>query len=181
MSIYDYKFMDIDGEEVSLDKYKGKVLIVVNTASKCGFTEQYKDLEALYQQYKHKDFEILGFPCNQFGAQEPGNSAEIKGFCEINYGVTFPLFEKVCVRGEEAHPLFKELSEALPFKSFNMEHKIGGPLQQFIEAKFPHFMEGNSIKWNFTKFLVDKEGNFIERFEPTTVPSEIAPEIEKLI
>ena len=157
MNIYDFKIKTIDGEEQDFSEYKNKVLLIVNTASKCGFTPQYKGLEELYEKYGNEKFEVLGFPCDQFMNQEPGTNDEIKKFCEINYGVTFPLFEKVDVNGKNAHPIFKFLCDAQ------------GELLT------------NSIKWNFTKFLVDSKGNVINRFEPTTEPEKLACEIEKLI
>ncbi|WP_085829310.1 glutathione peroxidase [Clostridium massiliodielmoense] len=181
MSIYDFKVKTIDGEEISLDKYKGKVLLIVNTASKCGFTPQYKALEKLYKKFNSKGFEILGFPCNQFAEQEPNNNSEVKKFCELNYGVTFPLFAKIDVRGDSADPLFKYLSESIPFKGFNLNHPNGNTLNDFLKENLPEYLEGNSIKWNFTKFLINKEGNVVARFEPTTEPAEIIPEIEKLL
>lgn len=157
MNIYDFKAKDIDGELIDLSTYKGKVLLVVNTASKCGFTPQYKGLEALYQEFDKESFAVLGFPCDQFGNQEPGDESEIKGFCELNYGVTFPLFEKIDVNGEQAHPLFNYLKS-----------EKGGLLTK-------------DIKWNFTKFLIDKNGNVIERFAPTTTPENIRNKIKALI
>jgi glutathione peroxidase len=157
MKIYDFNINTIDDVETSLSDYKGKVLLVVNTASKCGFTPQYKGLEELYQKLGNENFEILGFPCNQFGNQEPGNGDEIKSFCEINYGVTFPIFEKVDVKGPTAHPIFK-----------------------YLTAKKPGFI-GNSIKWNFTKFLIDAEGNIVDRFAPTTSPLKLEASIKKLM
>jgi glutathione peroxidase len=157
MSIYDFNVRTIDGEDITLRKYEGKVLLIVNTASKCGFTPQYKELEALYEKLGNDKFEILGFPCNQFANQEPGESSDIKNFCEINYGVTFPLFEKVDVKGANADPLFKYLCE----------EKSG--------------ILGGDIKWNFTKFLIDSKGNVIDRFAPTKVPSKIQNKIVELI
>jgi glutathione peroxidase len=157
-SVHDFSVDDIHGKKVRLDRYKGKVLLIVNTASKCGFTPQYKGLEALYKKLHGKGLEILGFPCNQFGAQEPGSEDEIASFCEVNYGVTFPLFAKVDVNGKNASPLYKHLTNAKP-----------GLLG--IEA----------IKWNFTKFLVDGKGNVVERYAPNTEPASIAPDIEKLL
>lgn len=157
MNIYDFKATDIDGEVIDLSLYKGKVLLVVNTASKCGFTPQYKGLEALYQEFSNDQFSVLGFPCDQFGHQEPGDEGEIKGFCELNYGVTFPLFEKIDVNGENAHPLFNFL-----------KNEKGGLLTK-------------DIKWNFTKFLIDKDGNVVERFAPTTTPESIKDKIKALI
>ena len=157
-SIYDFSVKDIHGKTVRLDRYKGKVLLIVNTASKCGFTPQYKGLEALHQKYQGKGLEVLGFPCNQFGAQEPGTAKDIESFCEINYGVTFPLFAKIDVNGKDAAPLF-----------------------QHLKAAKPGLLGSEAIKWNFTKFLVDREGNVVERYAPKDEPAGIAPDIEKLL
>ncbi len=157
MSIYDFKVKDNLGKEVSLNDYKGKVLLIVNTASKCGFTPQYEGLQKLYEKFGNEKFEILGFPCNQFGSQEPGTDQEIKEFCTLNYGVGFPIFQKVEVNGENADPLFKYLKK-----------ECSG-------------IVGKNIKWNFTKFLVDAEGKAIKRFAPTKRPVDIITEIEKLL
>lgn len=157
MSIYDIAVTTIDREILNLKKYEGKVLLIVNTASKCGFTPQYKELEALYNKIGNESFEILGFPSNQFANQEPGNREEIKNFCEINYGVTFPLFDKVDVNGPTAHPLFKYLCE----------QKKG--------------ILGGAVKWNFTKFLVDSKGNVVDRFAPATAPSKLEKRIIELM
>lgn len=157
MSIYEIPLRDIDLSPASLAPYRGKVLLIVNTASQCGFTPQYKGLEALYQELGPERFTVLGFPCDQFGHQEPGDSAEIKGFCQLNYGVTFPLFEKIEVNGENAHPLFRHLKDAKP-----------GLL-------------GKDIKWNFTKFLVDKNGKVVERFAPNVEPEQIRERILALM
>jgi len=157
MTIYDYTVTDSDGEESKMSNYKGKVLLIVNTASKCGFTPQYTELQELYDQYHQQGLEILAFPCNQFGNQEPGNDAEIANFCSLNYGLTFPVMSKIDVNGPAAHPLFKHLQEKSP-----------GIL-------------GKAIKWNFTKFLVDKEGNVVDRFAPTTQPSKLKKQIEELL
>jgi glutathione peroxidase len=157
MNIYDFTLKSIDGKEISLNEYKGKALLIVNTASKCGLTPQYKELENLYEKLGNEKFEILGFPSNQFANQEPGSSSEIKTFCEINYGVTFPIFEKTDVKGPDAHPLFKYLTG----------EKKG--------------IFGEEIKWNFTKFLVDSEGNVVNRYAPTTSPAKIESDIKKLI
>jgi glutathione peroxidase len=156
--IYDFSVKDIHGKSVKLDRYKGKVLLIVNTASKCGFTPQYKGLEALHQKYEAKGLAVLGFPCNQFGAQEPGSEDEIASFCEINYGVTFPLFAKIDVNGDAAAPLY-----------------------QFLKKAKPGLLGSEAIKWNFTKFLVDREGNVVERYAPNTEPAAIAADIEKLL
>lgn len=155
MTLYDFSAALNNGTEKKLRDYKGKVLLIVNTASQCGFTPQYKGLQQLYAKYKKQGFELLAFPCDQFGHQEPGDDAQIKSFCETNYGVDFPLFAKIEVNGSGEHPLYKFLKE-----------EKGGLL-------------GDSIKWNFTKFLVDREGNVVERYAPTTPPERIAPDIEK--
>lgn len=181
MTIYDFNVKTIDGEAIKLDAYKGKTLLIVNTASKCGFTPQYAELEKLYKKYNSKDFEILGFPCNQFADQEPGTNTEVKSFCSINYGVTFPLFEKVDVRDENAHPLFNYLIERAPFHGLNLDHPIGKGLLDFLNEKFPNFLEGDSIKWNFTKFLINKDGKVVGRYEPTTEPVEMEKDIENLL
>lgn len=157
-SIYKFQADTIDGKEKSLDEFKGKVLLVVNTASECGFTPQYEGLERLYKKYQEKGFAVLGFPCNQFGKQEPGSAEEIQSFCKINYGVTFPLFAKIDVNGDQAHPLFVYLKKALP--------GIAGT---------------ESIKWNFTKFLVGKDGKPVERFAPATKPEALERPIERLL
>jgi glutathione peroxidase len=157
-SIYDFSIDDITGKSVALERYRGKVLLIVNTASKCGFTPQYKGLEALYRKYRSQGLEVLGFPCNQFGAQEPGSAEEIESFCEINYGVTFPLFAKVDVNGDDAAPLYRHLKRAKP-----------------------GLLGSEAIKWNFTKFLVDRDGKVVERYAPNTEPAALSADIEKLL
>jgi glutathione peroxidase len=154
-NIYDFRVKDSDGKEISLKKYRGKVLLIVNTASKCGFTPQYKELQMLYDKYKGRGFFVLAFPCNQFAHQEPKKIDEIKKFCSLNYGVSFPIFSKIEVNGENAEPLFKYL-----------KHSKGG----FIT---------DNIKWNFTKFLVGKNGETHIRYAPFTSPAKIAPDIER--
>jgi len=181
MSIYDFKVNTLSGEEVSLRKYMGKVLIIVNTASKCGFTPQFSDLEKIYQEYNKQGVEVLGFPSNQFAEQEPGDSHEIQNFCQINYGVTFPLFEKSEVRGANAHPLFKYLSQSASFKGFDVTSPKGKSLQDFLQEKFPDSLLGDSIKWNFTKFLINREGDVVERFESPIEPLMIIPALKKLL
>jgi len=178
MTIYNFKATTIDGEKVSFDHYKGKVLLIVNTASKCGFTPQYEGLEKLYEQYKDKGLEILGFPSNQFYGQEPGESSEIKNFCMINYGVSFQLFEKNDVNGENAQPIFKYLTEKTTFKGFDLNHPIGEKLNEILS---PELLAGDSVKWNFTKFLIGRDGNIVNRYEPTTAPEDLVTEIEKLL
>lgn len=181
MSIYDFIVKTNKGEEKSLADYRGKVLVIVNTASKCGFTPQFKELQELYLKYKDKGLEILSFPCNQFAGQEPGSNAQVQEFCRLNYGVTFQIFEKGDVRGETAQPLFKYLIEQQGFKGFDQDHPIAAKLTEALQQNFPEYLEGDSIKWNFTKFLVDRAGNVVARFEPTFDPANMAGEIEKLL
>ena len=156
--IYDFTVEDIHGKPQKLDRYKDKVMLIVNVASKCGFTPQYKGLEALYEKMRARGLEVLGFPCNQFGAQEPGSEEEIAQFCEMNYGVKFPLFAKVDVNGERAAPLY-----------------------QYLKKEKPGLLGSEAIKWNFTKFLVDRKGNVVERYAPNAEPESIAPDIQKLL
>ena len=181
MSIYDITVKTKKGEDKSLADYKGKVLLIVNTASKCGFTPQFSELQELYTTYKDKGLEILGFPCNQFAGQEPGTNDEVQQFCKLNYGVTFPIFAKGDVRGETAQPLFKYLTAQKKFEGFDMSHPVGPKLLEALQNNFPEYLEGDGIKWNFTKFLIDREGNIVARFEPTTTPASIAKDIEKLL
>ncbi|MFE4430147.1 glutathione peroxidase [Peribacillus butanolivorans] len=158
MSIYEFEVKKINGETVSLEEYKGKVMIIVNTASKCGFSPQYDDLQSLYVQYKEDGLVILGFPCNQFLNQEPGDELEIDSYCKLNHGVTFPMFAKVNVNGKDAHPLFS-----------------------YITENAPGVMGSKSIKWNFTKFLIDREGNIVSRYAPRTKPLEIEDDLKELL
>lgn len=181
MSIYKYEMMNIDGDMVNLEDYKGKVLVIVNTASKCGLTPQYEGLEALYKTYKDQGLEILGFPSNQFAAQEPGDNSEVKKFCSLNFGVSFPLFAKIDVRGENAHPLFKELTEAKPYQGYDENNPFAANLYGMLSEKFPEIIEGNGVKWNFNKFLIDREGNVVERFEPYVEPKSIEDAIKALL
>lgn len=179
MGIYDYTARNIRGEEVGLNQYEGKVALIVNTASKCGFTPQYTELQKLYEQYKDRGVVVLGFPCNQFGAQEPGTNEEIHTFCQLNYGVTFPLFDKIDVNGLERHPLFAYLTEEAPFVGFDPENPRGARLTSMLEREGK--LAGSDIKWNFTKFLIDRGGNVVGRFESPVEPADIAPAIEKLL
>ncbi|ANF45883.1 MULTISPECIES: glutathione peroxidase [Priestia] len=158
MSVYEYSAKTIKDEDVSLSNYQGDVLLIVNTASKCGFTPQYKDLQALYEEEKENGLTVLGFPCNQFGGQEPGSSNDIEQFCELNYGVSFPMFAKVDVKGEHAHPLFTYLTE-----------------------QAPGLLGSKGIKWNFTKFLVNRQGEVVKRYAPQTAPKDIQKDIKELL
>ena len=157
-SVYDFEVKTIEGKETTLAPYKGEVMLIVNVASKCGYTPQYEGLEALYKKYKERGFVILGFPCNQFANQEPGTEKEIQNFCQVNFGVTFPMFSKIDVNGENAHPLYV-----------------------YLKSKQPGILGTEAIKWNFTKFLVDQEGKVIARFGSSTKPKELEEEIEKLL
>ena len=178
MNIYDFKVKDIKGQEITLSDYAGKLVLIVNTASKCGFTPQYDGLEKIYQKYKNQGLVILGFPSNQFLEQEPGSAEDISSFCRLNYGVTFPLFSKIDVRGETADPLFRFLSEAAPFKGFELDKEMGKKIQSVIKEHYPENLEGNEVKWNFTKFLVGRDGTVLNRFEPTVTPEELDPILE---
>mgnify|MGYP001299843715 CR=1 FL=1 len=178
MSIHTFQAKLSNGNEVSLGDYQGKVKLIVNTASKCGLTPQYEGLEKLYETYKDKGFTVLAFPCNQFAGQEPGTDEEISEFCSLQYNVTFPLFQKIEVNGEHTHPLYQYLKEQGP-KEEGMDQN--GRLYQFLQKSFPEFLEGSNIKWNFTKFLVDQDGNIVKRYPPTTAPEEISADIEKLL
>lgn len=176
MNIYDFKVKDIRGNDVSMSDYKGKVLLIVNTATGCGFTPQYDGLEKLYEMYKEKGFEILDFPCNQFLNQAPGTNEEIAEFCQLRFGTSFKTFAKIDVNGKNAEPLFeflkKEVSEEIKNKDANtFKEKLG---------KLGNIILGNDIKWNFTKFLIDKNGKVIKRFSPVVTPEEIIPHIENL-
>ena len=165
-SIYDIKVKDMDGKEVSMSEYKGKVLLIVNTATKCGFTPQYEELQELYDKFKDKGLVILDFPCNQFGEQAPGDIASIHQFCTEKYSTTFPQFDKIDVNGENESPLFAFLKSKQAFKGFGNGAQAKF-MDEMIKKKDPEYASKPDIKWNFTKFLVDAQGNVIARFEPT--------------
>ena len=156
--LYSFSARTLGGEMAALDRYRGKVLLIVNTASECGFTPQYAGLQQVYERFAARGFEVLGFPCNQFGKQEPGDAAQIGAFCEKNFGVTFPMFEKVDVNGPNAHPLYR-----------------------YLTSERRGLFGTKAIKWNFTKFLVDREGNVVKRYGPRTAPDAIAGDIERLL
>lgn len=160
-SVFNFQAENLDGRPIRLAEFTGKVLLIVNTASQCGFTPQYTGLEKLYQTYKDRGLEVLGFPCNQFGSQEPGSAADIGAFCEKNYGVSFPMFGKIEVNGENAHPLYRFLKKEKP--------GLLGPLG------------GGAIKWNFTKFLINRQGEVVARYASTTKPESLAKDIERLL
>lgn len=178
--IYDFKVKNNKGEEVSLKDYKGKVLIIVNTATGCGFTPQYKGLEDLYQKYHEKGLEILDFPCNQFGHQAPGTDGEINEFCTLKYKTTFPRFAKIEVNGDEADPLFRYLKSQV--KEDREPSGMKNKLAMAAIAKLPGASkEEGFIKWNFTKFVVDKDGKVVDRFGPTDTPEEMEDKIKELL
>jgi glutathione peroxidase len=158
MNVYDFQATSLDGKPVDLAQYRGKALLIVNTASKCGFTPQYQGLETLHRELHGRGLEVLGFPCNQFGGQEPGSEEEIGAFCEKNYGVSFPMFAKVEVNGDQAHPLW-----------------------QHLKSEAPGVLGTEGIKWNFTKFLIGRDGKVVKRYAPQTKPEEIAGDVEKLL
>ena len=164
--IYDFKVKDMDGKEVSLSEFKGKVLLIVNTATKCGFTPQYEELQALYEKYKDKGLVILDFPCNQFGGQAPGDIASIHEFCTSKYNTTFPQFDKVDVNGDEQSPLFAFLKSKQAFKGFGNGQQAKF-MDEMLKKQDPDYASKPDIKWNFTKFLVDSKGEVVARFEPT--------------
>lgn len=166
-NVLDFTVKDRKGNEVALSEYKGKVLLIVNTATRCGFTPQYEELEALYKSYKDKGFEILDFPCNQFGNQAPGTEEEIHSFCTLTFGTEFPQFKKIEVNGDNEHPLYTFLKKEKGFEGFNLEHPIGKILDEMLSKADPDYAKNADIKWNFTKFLIDGEGNVIKRYEPT--------------
>jgi glutathione peroxidase len=157
-SLYQFTVRTLGGESIGLDRYRDKVLLIVNTASECGFTPQYAGLQKLHEHYAARGFEVLGFPCNQFGKQEPGDAAQIGSFCEKNYGVTFPMFEKIDVNGANAHPLYR-----------------------YLTGEAPGLLGIEAIKWNFTKFLVDRSGKIVKRYAPVTKPEAIEADIEALL
>ena len=158
MTVHDYSAKTIDGEDRTLSDYKGQVMVIVNTASKCGFTPQYKGLETMFREFRGRGLVVLGFPCDQFGHQEPGDENEIKKFCSLNYDVSFPMFSKVAVNGDHAHPLFK-----------------------YLKNEAPGLLGSRAIKWNFTKFLVDKSGKVLKRYGSVAKPESIIKDIEKLL
>lgn len=179
--VYDFKVTNDEGKEVSLSDYKGKVILIVNTATRCGFTPQYKGLEELYQKYSQSGLEILDFPCNQFGQQAPGSIEEIHNFCTANFNIHFPQFDKIDVNGDNAHPLFSYLKSKQAFGGFDLNERLGKLLDDMMRKKDPEFDKNPDIKWNFTKFLIDRQGNVIKRFEPTDKMADVEMEIAKAL
>ena len=179
-TIYGFTAESNKGQEVNFADYKGKVLLVVNTASKCGFTPQYDGLEALYKKYEDKGLVVIGFPCDQFGHQEPGTNDEIEEFCRLNYGVTFPLMAKSDVNGENANEIFKWLYSEKPFAGFG-DSETGKRMDGMLSRSDANYASNPDIKWNFTKFLIDRKGRVVARFEPVVTPEELDSEIQALL
>jgi len=180
-SVYDFTVKDRQGNDVSLATYQGKVLLIVNTATGCGFTPQYDELEALYKAHRSQGFEILDFPCNQFGNQAPGTDDEIHTFCTVKFGTEFPQFKKIEVNGENELPLYTYLKGQRGFQGFDLNHKIGALLDEMLSKADPNYRDSADIKWNFTKFLIDREGHVVARYEPTTAISEIEEAVKQLL
>ena len=180
-TVYEFSVKDRKGKDVSLKEYSNEVLLIVNTATKCGFTPQYEELEKLYEKYHQQGFEILDFPCNQFGQQAPGTDDSIHEFCKLNYGTDFPRFKKIKVNGPDAEPLFLFLQEQKGFAGWNMEHPLAHILDDMLSKEDADYKAKADIKWNFTKFLVNKKGQVISRFEPTESIASIETQIEELL
>lgn len=180
-TVYEFTVKDRKGNAVSLKEYANEVLLIVNTATKCGFTPQYEELEKLYAKYHSQGFEILDFPCNQFGQQAPGTDEAIHNFCKLNYGTEFPQFKKIKVNGDDADPLYKFLKEEKGFAGWDMSHPIAPVLDDMLSKADPDYKEKPDIKWNFTKFLINKKGQVVARYEPTEKIDHIAQKIEELL
>lgn len=181
MGVYDFKVLDGRNKEVNLEDYAGKVLLIINSATQCGFTPQYEKLQELYEKYGEKGFYILDFPCNQFGEQAPGTNEEIASFCDAGFGVTFPMFSKIEVNGENAIPLFKFLKNEKGFKGLDPKHELTAKLDEIISKMDADYKNNSEIKWNFTKFLVDRSGKVVERFEPTHDMELVEEKIKELL
>lgn len=180
-TVYEFSVKDRKGKEVSLKEYANEVLLIVNTATKCGFTPQYEELEKLYEKYHSQGFEVLDFPCNQFGQQAPGTDESIHEFCKLNYGTEFPRFKKLKVNGDDADPLYKFLKEQKGFAGFDANHPLTPVLDKLLSESNPAYKENADIKWNFTKFLINKRGQVVARFEPTESIENIAKQIEEIL
>ena len=179
--IYNFQVTNDEGKQVELAQYKGKVMLIVNTATRCGFTPQYNELEALFEKYRDKGLEILDFPCNQFGEQAPGCIEEIHQFCTANFNIQFPQFDKIEVNGPNEHPLYTYLKAQKPFGGFDLNDKTGKLLDDMFKKNDPNYAQSPSIKWNFTKFLVDQKGNVVKRYEPTDKIADIVADICALL
>lgn len=180
-TVYDFAVKDRKGKDVSLKEYAGEVLLIVNTATKCGFTPQYEELEKLYETYHSRGFEILDFPCNQFGQQAPGTDESIHSFCKLTYGTEFPRFKKIKVNGPDADPLYKYLQQQKGFAGWDESHPLTPVLEELLGKDDAAYKDKADIKWNFTKFLIDKKGLVVARYEPTASLAAIAEKIETLL
>ena len=180
-TVYDFSVKDRKGKYVSLKEYANEVLLIVNTATKCGFTPQYEELEKLYEKYHSQGFEILDFPCNQFGQQAPGTDESIHNFCKLTYGTEFPRFKKLKVIGDDADPLYKFLQQQKGFAGWDESHPLTPVLEKMLSEADPDYKQKPDIKWNFTKFLINKKGMVVARFEPTESIENIAKQIEELL
>lgn len=181
MNIYDFEVEGINGEKISLVEYRDKVVLIINSATQCGFTPQYDALQDMYEKYGDENFVILDFPCNQFGNQAPGSNEEIISFCDSKYGITFPIFSKIDVNGKNAAPLYEFLKKQKGFTGFDSENKLSAMLESMMERQDPDYTTKSDIKWNFTKFLINRNGNVVERFEPTADISEIENKVKELL
>ena len=181
MNIYDFIVENAAGDEISLKDYAGQVILIINSATECGFTPQYDNLQDLFEKYGSDGFVILDFPCNQFGNQAPGSNEEIVSFCDSRYGITFPIFSKIEVNGDNENPLYTFLKFQKGFAGFNPEHPLTPMLESVLERTDKNYAKSSDIKWNFTKFLIDREGNVIERFEPTADMAEVEEKIVSLL
>ncbi len=181
MNIYDFNVENAAGDEISLKDYEGKVILIINSATECGFTPQYDDLQDLFEKYGSDGFVILDFPCNQFGHQAPGSNEEIVRFCDSRYGITFPIFSKIEVNGDNENPLYTYLKSQKGFSGFHSEHPLTPMLESMLGRSVPDYWKSSDIKWNFTKFLIDREGNVVERFEPTADMAVLEEKIVKLL
>lgn len=180
-TLYDFEAVAQDGNPIALETYKGKVVLIVNTASKCGFTPQYSQLQSLYDKFNSRGFEIIDFPCNQFGRQSPENDSETTKFCQLNYGTKFPQFKQIEVNGENEEPLYTWLKSEKGFQGFDKKHPSAAKLDERLSAQNPNYASDSDIKWNFTKFLIDQNGNVVARFEPTTDIVLIEEKIKELL
>lgn len=181
MSIFSYQVPFMDGHVGDLSVFEGKVLLIVNTASKCSYSRQFTELQHLYEQYRDQGLEILAFPCDQFNQKEPGNNDEIAQYCRNHFHISFPIFEKIEVTGQSVHPLFRYLVDTAPFEGYDVESEEGRWMDQFLEEKHPELYRGDGIKWNFTKFLINRTGEVSGRYETTVAPIEMESAIRNLL
>ncbi|WFR61633.1 glutathione peroxidase [Paenibacillus amylolyticus] len=181
MSIFSYQVPFMDGQEGDLSAFKGKVLLIVNTASRCSYSRQFSELQQMYEKYGDQGLEILAFPCNQFNEKEPGSNAEVAEYCRSQFQISFPILEKVEVVGQSLHPLFRYLTDAAPFQGYDLDTQEGQWMNAFVKEKHPELYRGDGIKWNFTKFLINRSGNVHGRYETTVSPMEMESVIQILL